>query len=112
MQGKKGTFCISCVKILAIVSKCWHRIALFLVLSGHQRSQEFETVGEEAFLMMGITASEAEKEQLDEALQGQTVPRLQDLKTTFLGNYFFSFCIFKMYIEKAKLCFCVISQGQ
>lgn len=57
MQGKKSTFCISRVKMLVIVSKCWHITALFLVLSGQQRSKEFRTVGEdvakEAFLMLG-----------------------------------------------------------
>lgn len=84
------------------------RTALFLVLSSHQSSQEFRTVGDAGKL----AASEAAKKQLGEGLQGKALflgCRI-NLKTTFLCNDF-SF-IFKMYIEKAKLWFCLISKDQ
>lgn len=45
VQGKRAFFffffCISCVESSVSVSKCWHRAALFLVLSHYRRSQEF-----------------------------------------------------------------------
>lgn len=108
VQGKKSTFCIGHVKSLVIVSKCWHRTALLLVLRSHQNSQEFRTVGDAGKL----TASEAAKKQLDETSQGKALflgCRI-NLKTTFLCNDFS--CIFKMYIEKAKLWLCLISKDQ
>lgn len=107
-RAKKSTFCISHVKSLVIVSKCWHSIALFLFLSSHQRSQEFRTVGNSGKL----TASEAAREKLGGTLQGKTLflgCRI-NLKTTSLGDDFS--CIFKMYTEKAKLWFCLISKDQ
>lgn len=76
--GQKEHFLYESCEKLAIVSKCWHRTALFLVLSGHQRSQEFGTVGEgcgsRCISDAGkLTASEAEKEGLGEALPGKSL---------------------------------------
>lgn len=63
MQSKKKKhFCISHVKSLVIVSKCWHRTALFLVISDYQRSQEFRACGLESICDVGnLTASEVAK---------------------------------------------------
>lgn len=62
MRGKKKHFCISHVKSLVIVSKCWHRTALFLVISDYQRSQEFRACGLESICDVGnLTASEVAK---------------------------------------------------
>ena len=42
--------------------KCWHRTALFLVISDYQRSQEFRACGLESICDVGnLTASEVAK---------------------------------------------------
>lgn len=62
VQGEKKHCCISHVKSLVIVGKCWHRTALFLVISDYQRSQEFRACGLESISDVGnLTASEVAK---------------------------------------------------
>lgn len=49
------------MKSLVIVSKCWHRAALFLVISDYQRSQEFRACDLDVSDVGNLTASEVAK---------------------------------------------------
>lgn len=89
MQGKKSTFCISRVKMLVIVSKCWHITALFLVLSGQQRSKEFRTVGEdvakEAFLMLGNYSIRSRKRTVGWSTTGTNCSSAAEFENNIFG---------------------------